>query len=538
MQTQVPLEKRKHTKAKVAGAAALAVILALSSTFAWTSFSQLATNELHREANAGGRLHDDFSFTQDVKNKDIYVENFTSEGDGAPIFARVQLREYLEIGPRAGQPETADKNVTRFPESATLDNKEAWAVHYYGDVHSAYAQYFAWVQGGTTTFMPTFNKNKDSLEADINGSYHDEGGRYAKYTEYAEGQTIEGSAVYDADENDIDEGDAAVEGVNITTSPETHTAKATGDGTVMSMAEWKEAGGKLGPYWVYDTDGWAYWAQPVQPGEATGLLLNGVELKSSMGQSCHYGIHAIGEFVSEGEWKQASDAYYFDQAGTKDITADAFNLLNVASSAWKMQLRNGPTLMEANEAGDISASAVSIGGSNFYKIALQRSTARSAVASEDRVLILAAEPVADMSFGGYPDWGSSSLRAYLNGEYLESLDIELQSKTIVTDIAYEAYVGYGHVTYGESQDKIFLPSIGDFVGASIPPLHPEQGKPSDLGPYTAGASTIPPTELGPIWTRSASGGYLEIIAYNNGANENKDCTRGGVGVCPMMWVAI
>ncbi|WP_251213360.1 hypothetical protein, partial [Adlercreutzia murintestinalis] len=80
---------KKGKKAKVAGAAALAAVLALSSTFAWTSFSQQATNEFRAEANAGGRLHDDFSFTQAKKNKDIYVENFTSEEDGAPIFARV-----------------------------------------------------------------------------------------------------------------------------------------------------------------------------------------------------------------------------------------------------------------------------------------------------------------------------------------------------------------------------------------------------------------------------------------------------------------
>ena len=43
-------------------------------------------------ANPGGRLHDDFSGPGGTK--DIYVENFGSQ----PIYARVRLDEYMEIG--------------------------------------------------------------------------------------------------------------------------------------------------------------------------------------------------------------------------------------------------------------------------------------------------------------------------------------------------------------------------------------------------------------------------------------------------------
>ena len=33
-----------------------------------------------------------------------------------------------------------------------------------------------------------------------------------------------------------------------------------------------------GDFWVWDDDGWAYWANAIQPDTATGLLLDGIEL--------------------------------------------------------------------------------------------------------------------------------------------------------------------------------------------------------------------------------------------------------------------
>lgn len=34
----------------------------------------------------------------------------------------------------------------------------------------------------------------------------------------------------------------------------------------------------MGDFWVWDDDGWAYWANAIQPDTATGLLLDGIEL--------------------------------------------------------------------------------------------------------------------------------------------------------------------------------------------------------------------------------------------------------------------
>ncbi len=544
MQTQVPLEQRKHTKAKVAGAAALAAILALSSTFAWTSFSQQATNEFRAEANAGGRLHDDFSFTQAKKNKDIYVENFTSEEDGAPIFARVQLKEYLEIGARAGQEEPADpatKGVTRYPEAATMDDTSAWTVYTPADTSSIYRERFNWTEGGTSTFMPTFNKNKDSLEADINGSYRDEAGPYTNYTEYTDGQTLEGSAIYDADDNAIDEGESGVEGTNFTTQTETHTAKATGTATVMSMAEWKAAGSAPGPYWVYDTDGWAYWAQAIQPGEATGLLLDNVDLKAPTGDTWYYGIHATGEFVSNGEWKQDGSSYYMDQAATKAITSDAFALLSAAADAltapaapaWVAELKTAPVAMD-----DINGSIVTIEGKTYFKLADTQTMARSSSDSQRQVLVWATSNVGQMNFGDTAVWKDSSVRAYLNGEYYESLSEELKSRIVETEVYFSQYWGSGAVTYDSSLDKVFLPSACDHESGVAPSCYPTAAPKEQI--YTAGDSVIPTVpERAAEWTRSG-GGMSDSVYYQNHGSVDLCTIHDGnkFPLYPMMWINV
>jgi len=56
---------------------------------------------------------------------------------------------------------------------------------------------------------------------------------------------------------------------------------------VITMAEWEAlpSGERYGPFWVADTDpnggGWFYWAEALQPGQATGLLLSEVVLNET-----------------------------------------------------------------------------------------------------------------------------------------------------------------------------------------------------------------------------------------------------------------
>mgnify|MGYP006976864682 CR=1 FL=1 len=169
--------------------------------------------------------------------------------------------------------------------------------------------------GGSKVFMPTFNKNKDSLAADINGTFAGPDGdpetnddRFEDYKEYTNGQKLTGDAVYDIDDDTDDEGDAAVEGTDIETKKgEEHTAKLTQDAEVISMADWIAKGGQPGKFWVYDADGWAYWAEAIQPGEATGLLLDHVQQKVELTQKWYYAINVEGQFVTVNDFGTEAD---------------------------------------------------------------------------------------------------------------------------------------------------------------------------------------------------------------------------------------
>lgn len=289
--------EKRRTLAVVA-VCALAVIIALTGTFAWQSISQEALNENAKEVNPGGRLHDDFNGT----DKAVYAENFAKED----LIVRVQIREYMEVGQDAGQnKETPDRKAESLDPGKTIDKPDEWTIHTPDSCAGKIHNHVNLVMGGQKVYMPTFNLNKDSLKADINGTY---GAQFGDYKTYTDGQTTTGDEVRDADTNDVDE-ESPVEGTNITTTTgQTHTAKNTLNGTVKTMAEWVADGKQPGDYWVYDTDGWAYWANPLKPDTATGLLLNKVEMKKKPNNNWYYGLNVVGQFVT------------LDDIGEKDNT--------------------------------------------------------------------------------------------------------------------------------------------------------------------------------------------------------------------------
>ncbi len=325
-------QKRKVGLATAAVTAATALLL--TGTFAWTSISQTALNEKIVEANPGGRLHDDFDGT----NKDVYVENF----GGSPIFARVRLDEYMEIGMGAGL-KTGDgdygaKQAEPLVPGADINDPSTWKTHVPDAEDDPFHEYVEWELGGQTVYMPTFNKNKDSLKADINGTYDGTDAtddiHYDDYHAYTLGETKTGDEIYDADEDTEDESDP-IEGTDITIVPDQeHTAKNTLDGAVMTMAEWKAKGSPLGNYWVYDADGWAYWAMPIQPGEATGLLLDGLVQKKMPTGEWYYGINVVAQFVTEDDLDKLENP-----------SEDAKKLLEQAANTTLVTGEDGKTYM-------------------------------------------------------------------------------------------------------------------------------------------------------------------------------------------------
>ena len=311
------MANKKRIATSVAAVATAAALL-LGGTFAWQSVNQTALNEASDVINPGGRLHDDFN----GENKDIYVENFADE----PIYARIQLSEYFEIIVNYGKGD-AEKS-TQILGSKEDDGTYNYDTFYFdGNVDENGAvnagggdeegnPYWTWQTGGSTVYMPTFNMNKDSLAADINGIY--EGGnvgtmsdrfnpddpQYSEYTNWAEfegengvvgeGAAKSGTEIYDADSNNVEETD----GSGTTIVDATHTSKSTGDAELMSMQQWIAGGSAEGPYWVYDTDGWVYWAQAIEPDTATGLLLDSIELNQVMDDSWYYAINVVAQFVT------------------------------------------------------------------------------------------------------------------------------------------------------------------------------------------------------------------------------------------------
>ena len=350
------LDKFKlSNKQKKAASAATAVTLAaatlLSGTFAWQSISQTAKNQASGYANPGGRLHDYFN----GENKDVFVENFTNpDENGVDIFARIRLDEYMEIGTGAGDKDAVDRDVTVIGKAdAQIDDPSTWITHLPGhlpggepgNTHTPMHEYWEWEMGGQTNYMPTFNKDKDSLEADINGTFEGPDGtdgvtpgdtddRYQDYKEYGnaydEGGTLKdpvpenGDLIYSVTGKETGAGGVEGEG------DVTHYGKETTEGKVITMEEWLALpeDEQIGAFWVYDSDGWAYWAQPIKPGETTGLLLNGIKPQKQPDEEWYYAINVVGQFATAGDWGSKDDSTGFYEDG---MTADGEHLLNKVS---------------------------------------------------------------------------------------------------------------------------------------------------------------------------------------------------------------
>ena len=352
--------KKKTVSAVVAVALAAAILL--GGTFAWQSISQEALNEVYGFVNPGGRLHDDFhEITYDENgdvakdpatgkayetrhfDKNVYVENFTTMlEDGVQIFARVRLDEYMEIGAGAGTTGEGNKSKSIDPTNpnATFENMDEWRTRLPSDTDNPFQKYWTWdmageADGGLTDgvyYMPTFNKNKDSLEADVNGTFggtdknnatpEDAFGDYVDYTPNAGNEEAKkGYEVYDADNdegdelktnpnvniNDVIEGGAAyldskwstwATYVAVSDQKIDHHSKQTLKSKVITMETWLKNPVK-GDFWVWDEDGWAYWANPINPDSATGIFLDGIaRTEEIINEEWYYGINVVAQFIT------------------------------------------------------------------------------------------------------------------------------------------------------------------------------------------------------------------------------------------------
>ena len=405
------MTNRKKRRAAII-AVTCAILVALSGTFAWQSISQQALNEAKGISNPGGRLHDDYSGPDGTK--DVYVENFGDQD----IFARVRLDEYMEIGKGAGTKGTyseetgwtasADNKATSLVNGANINDVTTWTTHLPGDVDAnistgdesqtqwkdsskTFRNYFTWTMGGQATdnpdgktvYMPTFNKNKDSLAADINGTLEGTAeGAYKDYVEYTDGQQVNKNEYVDADDNIVDEGNGkgegngGTEGVNYKTiATQTHTAKETLTASVITMKTYNDKSNNekdafVG--WVWDEDGWAYWSQPIKTGTATGLLLDEVSTKDRADE-WYYGINVVAQFVTANDLGQTGEnpTGFFTEGG-KEPSESALNLLQRAGVNV-----SGITLTDNEAKESVSGIVTVVPGSNDYTMTIKATSAKT-----------------------------------------------------------------------------------------------------------------------------------------------------------------
>ncbi len=312
-----------------------------SGTLAWQSISQKAKNEVKTTINPGGRLHDDFSGPGGTK--DIYVENFGTQD----IYARIRLDEYMELGKGAGTNDT-DKEAQSLVYGAKFDDDTTWTTHIPGGTSATigdgmesgwvnnketFHKYWTWTMGGETTYMPTFNLSNESLTADINGTMAggDSGTAYGDFVDY----TLEENASKTAEASYYNEDNNSTSKVT-----ETHTVQKTLKAQVITMAEYNSLSDKLAfEGWVYDSDGWAYWSQPIAPGTATGLLLDkidyatktsatGREVSVMPQQDSYYAINAVAQFITYEDIGTETNANGFYSNGGTPPSPDALALLS------------------------------------------------------------------------------------------------------------------------------------------------------------------------------------------------------------------
>lgn len=570
-------EKKKKALTAV-GAVVMAALVGLGGTFAWQSISQQALNEAAATLNPGGRLHDDF----DGRNKDVYVENFTDAADGTPIFARVRLDEYMEIGLGAGNDrnlssddELTTTGLTIVGQGAKINDKTTWTTRTptSGLANEDGELYWAWdTEGGQTVYMPTFNKNKDSLQADVNGTYDGQADTdipYDDYVTYTEGQEVTANATYDDDNNDIEDDGTRTES-------ETHTAKTTINGTVITMDEWLtrwEAyqtaveGGTpaeqaaddtqvMGDFWVWDDDGWAYWANAIQPDTATGLLLDGIELVNPPSDSYYYGINVVGQFATADDIGYLNGTGFYDRTAGRLPSSEAEDLLElitgtvieVPSTEGEMDSSTSDEIRDAVVTGD-NYEVVTIDDTEWYVLAIDYDT--------DRALILSRYVLETRAFDadGSVYWKDSDLREYLNGDWLRGQETLYNAavETTLYNIERNTEILVEDDMLTSTQDKVFLLSYTDLPGANAsydPRLStyyeymPLEGNQGDVLPdLLTAATTADGTPTG-WWTRTYAYTDGQVKPYrvrsmsDEGAGTYNRPADTDVGVRPALWIQL
>ncbi|MDR2957091.1 MAG: bacterial Ig-like domain-containing protein, partial [Coriobacteriales bacterium] len=260
-------------------------------------------------------------------DKHVYAENTSEFSD---IFVRIKLQEFMDLKSWADRDPAPSDWTTHTPgtsvENCGLSNQLLEKFH----------ANFVWGMGGSTYFVP----NEPGTSGTVN---------------------------------------------HLDVTVDTPGAEQTLDAVVIPMAAYKaldSAEKKAFFGWVYDTDGWAYWSQPLMPGQATGMLLESVTADSALDESDYfYAINVIMEAVDRADlpmWTVASgnndglgqasvvDPTKHNELGTNDAAALLNTISIVENSIVSIEITTEPnkTSYAPGEAFDPTGMVIQVNFSN------------------------------------------------------------------------------------------------------------------------------------------------------------------------------
>ena len=227
-------------KKKLTMVAALMTVIALvvTGTFAWQKVIEKRNEFMGNKKDV--TVHDDFD--PDTGLKDVYAEN----RGNTVIYVRIKFEETMSLTSDTWRPGPND-----------------WVTHTHGQVAvdcghvnvadgKPFHDYFKWTMGGWKYYMPGTGTQ---------------------------------SVVQDKNEYDGTE-----PGVRKTPDAAIVTSER-----FLAMGEDEQ---KAFVGWIFATDGYAYWSQPLEKGEVTGLLLHGVDPQPILkDMDYYYAINVIVEVV-------------------------------------------------------------------------------------------------------------------------------------------------------------------------------------------------------------------------------------------------
>ncbi|MDR0884340.1 MAG: dockerin type I domain-containing protein [Oscillospiraceae bacterium] len=280
-------------------AALMCLVLLVGGTLAWRDLSQHKTNEL-----AGGdgnfysvKLIDDFIPKDNWKQGETVDKKVSALNDGltngqfAPMFVRLQLKEFMEIAQRA---------QTFTPVRYMIDENGAFI--YYATLAAAQSAY----PNHTAAYLHDAIHNVDGWF--IQTKADDKNGQYGAFlcTALTAGNptpllpgTSRQEAEADVNHQTKPNGECsypviawedAASAARVPNAVSDYVAVNLGTG-VWSYQQWVAAGSAQTQKWVVLPDGYVYWLSPLNPGARTGNLVESLSLLAQPDGPFYYALH-------------------------------------------------------------------------------------------------------------------------------------------------------------------------------------------------------------------------------------------------------